>query len=142
MSPADPPFTGPGLCRLTACAVVDLLKSGEVSSRDLIEASLSRIATTSPAINAMVTPCPDRARRAADPANPASLLAGLPIGIKDLTPVAGVRSTCGTPALADHVPDTSDPMVLRLEANGAVILGKTNTPEMGAGPIPSIRSSA
>lgn len=133
MSPADPPFTGPDLCRLTACAVVDLLKRGEVSPRDLTDASLSRIAETSPAINAMVTPCPDRARQAADAANPASLLAGLPIGIKDLTPVAGVRSTCGTPALADHVPNTSDPMVLRLETNGAVIVGKTNTPEMGAG---------
>ena len=113
--------------------MVDLLKRGEVSPHDLTEASLSRIAETSPAINAMVTPCPDRARRAADAANPASLLAGLPIGIKDLTPVAGVRSTCGTPALADHVPNTSDPMVLRLETNGAVIVGKTNTPEMGAG---------
>lgn len=133
MDPADPAFSGPDLCRLTACDVVDLLHRRQVSPAELIEASLSRIAATHPAINAMVTPCPDRARAAAGHVDPTSLLAGLPIGIKDLTPVAGVRTTYGTPALADNVPDTSDPMVLRLESRGAVVIGKTNTPEMGAG---------
>ncbi|WP_323770635.1 amidase [Antarctobacter sp.] len=133
MAAADPPFTGPDLCRLTACAVVDLLKRREVSPLDLIEASLSRIAATSPAINAIVTLCPDRARDSAAAVDPASLLAGLPIGIKDLMPVQGVRTTFGTPALADNVPQTSDPAVLRLESCGGVVIGKTNTPEMGAG---------
>lgn len=126
-----PPFSGPDLCRLTARDVVALLKSGEVSTAELIDASLSRIARTSPAINAMVTTCAERAHDAA-PARD-SLLAGLPVGIKDLTDVAGVRTTYGTPALADNVPKVSDPMVLRMEARGAVVIGKTNTPEMGAG---------
>ncbi|WP_417211041.1 amidase [Antarctobacter sp.] len=133
MAAADPPFTGPDLCGLTACAVVDLLQRREVNPLDLIEASLSRIAATSPAINAMVTLCPDRARACAGAVDPASLLAGLPVGIKDLTPVAGVRTTFGTPALADNVPQISDPAVLRLESRGGVVIGKTNTPEMGAG---------
>lgn len=124
-------FTGPDLCRQTARDVMALLKSGQVSTAELIDASLSRIAQTSPAINAMVTTCGDRARDAQPDRD--SMLAGLPVGIKDLTDVAGVRTTYGTPALADNVPKASDPMVLRMEARGAVVIGKTNTPEMGAG---------
>jgi amidase len=118
---------------MDACAVVGLLRRREVSPAELVEAALSRISVTEPAINAMPTLCPDRARAAAEGADPASLLAGLPIGIKDLTPVAGLRTTFGTPGLADFVPDTSDPLVEQLESRGAVVLGKTNTPEMGAG---------
>ncbi|WP_425073133.1 amidase [Sagittula sp. S175] len=133
MATAKPPFTGPELCRLTAREVVGLLKSRKVSPAELVDASLTRIAQTGPAINAMVTTCEDRARTAAAQATPDSPLAGLPIGIKDLTPVAGVRSTWGTPAFADHIPTASDPLVTRLEQNGAVVIGKTNTPEMGAG---------
>lgn len=126
-------FTGPDLCALDACTVVGLLQRREVSADDLVTAALARIAQVDPAINAMPTLCPDRARAAAAKADPVSLLAGLPIGIKDLTPVAGVRTTFGTPGLADFVPETSDPLVERLESRGAVVLGKTNTPEMGAG---------
>ena len=133
MAAADPGFSGPELCRLTACEAVELLQRGEVSPGDLLDASLARIEQTSPAINALVTPCPERARAAAQGAAPVSLLAGLPIGIKDLTPVAGVRTTFGTPGLADFVPESSDPMVTRLESRGALVIGKTNTPEMGAG---------
>jgi amidase len=128
-----PAYTGPDLCALTAREAVALLKARKVSSAELVEASLTRIAQTGPAINAMVTPCPERARAAAAEAGTESLLAGLPIGIKDLTPVAGVRSTWGTPGLADHIPAASDPLVTRLEQRGAVVMGKTNTPEMGAG---------
>lgn len=130
---ARPPFTGPDLCSLTAREVIALLKARKVSANELVEAALSRVAQTAPAINAMVTPCPDRASAAAAQADGDTLLAGLPVGIKDLTPVAGVRTTWGTPGLADFVPEASDPLVLRLEQRGAVVLGKTNTPEMGAG---------
>ncbi|WP_299920926.1 amidase family protein [uncultured Pelagimonas sp.] len=128
-----PGFAGPELCALSACDAVELLKKREIQPSDLIEASLTRITQTSPAINAMVTTCADRAREAGKHANTDSLLSGLPIGIKDLTPVAGVRTTFGTKALADFIPDTSDPIVTRLESRGAVVMGKTNTPEMGAG---------
>ena len=130
---ATPAFTGPELCRLTAREAVALLKRGEIVAADLVEASFERIEQTSPAINAMVTPCPDRARTAAVAADRATPLAGLPLAIKDLTPVAGVRTTYGTPGLADHVPDASDPLVVRLETRGGIVMGKTNTPEMGAG---------
>ena len=60
-------------------------------------------------------------------------LAGLPIAVKDLSDVAGVRTTYASPIFADHVPETSDLMVERLEANGAIVIAKSNTPEFGAG---------
>ncbi|MEO1000227.1 MAG: amidase family protein [Pseudomonadota bacterium] len=130
-------FTGPDLCRLTAREAVAKLKAGEIAPADLIDAAEARIAATGPAINATPTLCFDRARTAAsalpaDPGHP-GWLAGLPLTIKDLTPVAGVRTTFGTPAFADHVPAASAPLVERLEARGGVVIGKSNTPEMGAG---------
>ena len=131
-----PSFTGPALCALPAHQVVGLLTSGEVSRAEVLEAALTRIAAVEPAVNAMPTICEARARAArlddAEADHP-GWLAGLPIGIKDLTPVAGVRTTWGTPGLANFVPEESHPLVRRLEARGGVVIGKTNTPEMGAG---------
>jgi amidase len=85
-----------------------------------------------------VTPCYDRAREHARrlmklPAQERGLLAGLPVAIKDLNDVAGVRTTYGSPILADNVPQESDPMVQRIEANGGIVVGMTNSPEFGAG---------
>lgn len=126
---------------MTACEVVSLLRRGEVSPSDVLDAALTRVQATEPAINAMVTPCPGRARaaladlpaaRAENGAHP-GWLAGLPIGVKDLTPVSGVRTTSGSLAFKDHVPDMTDPLIARLERRGAVVTGKTNTPEFGAG---------
>lgn len=126
-------YSGPELCALTARAAVALLRKGSISPDELISASVARVAQTGPAINATVTLCETRARGKAAAVSRDSLLAGLPVGIKDLNPVAGVRTTWGTPGLADHVPTVSDPMVERIEARGGVVIGKTNTPEMGAG---------
>ncbi|MBS0125230.1 amidase [Thetidibacter halocola] len=131
MAPARPAFTGPDLCALTARDAVAMLRKGVVSPSELIDAALARIEQTGPAINATVTLCAERARTAA--ATATGPLAGLPLTIKDLTPVAGVRTTWGTPALADTIPQVSHPLVLRLEERGGVVLGKSNTPEMGAG---------
>lgn len=133
-----PTYSGPDLCRFSASEVVKLLREKKVSPTELVEAAAQRHAATDPAINAMPTTCFDRARKAAgdmvveDPADPRHLF-GLPIGIKDLTPVEGVRCTFGTPGLADYVPVASDPLVSRIEARGGVVIGKTNTPEFGAG---------
>ena len=132
-----PRFTGPELCRKTACEVVDLLTARRVSPRELLEAAYTRIEQVEPAVNAMPTLCRERAlaaanRVAGDVAHP-GWLAGLPIGIKDLTPVAGVRTSYGTRGLAEYVPEASDPLVARLEERGGIVVGKTNTPEFGAG---------
>jgi amidase len=62
-----------------------------------------------------------------------SYLAGIPVSIKDLVPVKGVRTTWGSPLFKDHVPDKSDFLVERLERNGGIVVGKSNTPEFGAG---------
>ena len=110
-----------------------MLRAGEISPDDVLDAAFARIRAVEPQVNAIPTLDEARARRAAASVSRKAPLAGLPIAIKDLTPVAGMRTTWGTPALADHVPDVSDPLVIHLEARGAVVIGKTNTPEMGAG---------
>ncbi|WP_083225623.1 amidase [Neptunicoccus sediminis] len=134
----DRDFTGDPLLSLQAYEVVDLLKRKEVSPAELLDASFARIEAVSPAINATPTVCPDRAYKAAadldiEHANRAGWLGGLPLGIKDLTPVEGVRTTFGTRRLADNIPAASDPLVTRLETRGGIVVGKTNTPEFGAG---------
>lgn len=128
-----PAFTGPDLCAQEAHEVVGLLKRGEVSATELLDASVKRCEQVEPSVNAMPTVCEDRARAAVNNFPPNTMLAGLPIGIKDLLAVGGVRTTYGTKGLADNIPTTSEPLVELLEKNGAVVIGKTNTPELGAG---------
>lgn len=134
-------FSGPELCALSATEVVRLLKAKEVSPGELLDAVFERMAQVEPSVNAVVTQCEDRARKAlSELANAekingdgAGWLAGLPITIKDLNAVAGVRTTYGNLALKDNIPAVSDPLVERLESRGGVVTGKTNTPEFGAG---------
>src|SRR5688572_16250179 len=126
------------LFRLSAVDAVARLRAGEVSPLDLIDAVERRAAQVNPAVNAMVTLCFDRARDharrlMARPAAQRGMLAGLPIAIKDLNDVAGVRTTYGSPIFADNVPQVSDIMVQILEGNGGVVVGMTNSPEFGAG---------
>jgi len=134
-------FTGPELCRLDAVQVVKLLKNKEISPQELLDSSFERINQVEPSVNAIPTLCEERARDSAinwqetgqgNPDEP-GWLGGLPIGIKDLTPVAGVRTTFGTKGLSEFVPKKSEPLVINLEQRGALVVGKTNTPEMGAG---------
>ncbi len=134
----DAPYTGPDLCRREAHEVVDMLARREVSPRELLAAARERTDAVEPRLNAMPTTCWDRADAAVDRLDAGERddpgwLGGLPLGIKDLTPVAGVRTTLGTIGMADHVPDASDPLVERIEARGGLVVGKTNTPELGAG---------
>jgi len=146
MNPASvksPDTDASPLIRLSARAVVSLLRRGAVSQEELIDAALDRIAAVDPAVNAVPTLCAERARAAArhlreHPGNGYDLTApgwlqGLPLLIKDLTDVAGVRTTYGSPLFADHVPTQSGLVVETLERRGALVLGKTNTPEWGAG---------
>src|SRR5436189_103730 len=131
------------LWRMSAVEAVARLRKREISPLELVEASAQRIAEVEPAVNALPTLCLDRAREHArrimqgsadaDAADEAGWLAGLPISIKDLTDVAGVRTTYGSPLFADHVPTKSHPLVERIERKGGIVLGKSNTPEFGAG---------
>ena len=129
------------LWTMTATQVVGLLKRKKVSPLELIDAAAARIEATNPKINAFVTLCYDRAREHArrlmkkKPSGkaPPHYLYGLPIGVKDGTDVAGVRCTSGSRIFADRIAPSSDIVVERLEANGAIVIGKTNLPEFAAG---------
>jgi amidase len=131
------------LWKLTAVEAVALLKKKEITPLDLVEVSAKRIAEIEPAVNALPTLCLDRARdharkimaggAACEAEGEAGWLAGLPVSIKDLTDVAGVRTTYGSPIFANHVPAKSNPLVERIERKGGIVMGKSNTPEFGAG---------
>ena len=117
----------------------DLVRSRQISARELMAATLARIEQVNPKLNAIVTMNPrvqdearavDEALARGDDPGP---LAGLPVGIKDVTPVAAVRTTFGSTLFKDHVPERDAAVVERLRAAGAVIVGKTNCPEFAAG---------
>jgi amidase len=129
------------LNKLTARHVVELLRKGEITPVELVDASAERIAEVEPAVNALPTLAVERAREHAQrlmkdgaPKDaPRGYLYGLPVAIKDLKDVAGVRSTKGSPIFADHIPERSDYLVENIEAKGGMVIAKSNTPEFGAG---------
>ncbi len=130
------------LIRLTAREVLRCLKRREISPLDLVEASEKRVQACEPALNALPTRCFDRARAHAqqlmtgkrrEAENEPGWLGGIPVAIKDLTDVAGVRTTYGSPIFRDHVPVASHPVVARIERLGGIIVAKSNTPEFGSG---------
>lgn len=126
------------LVRETACAIVDQLNSGEVTPLDLLDVLEQRIGEVDGKVNALPTLCFDRARMHAKelmkkPPGERGLLAGLPLPIKDLIHVEGVKNTQGSPIFKDAISAHSDIVVEHLEHNGGVVYAKSNTPEFGAG---------
>lgn len=125
---------------LSAVELAALLRSRQLSARELLQAHLDRIAATNDEVNAIVTLCADRALAEAAAADDALVhgadvgpLHGLPIAVKDTHDTAGIRTTQGSPLFADHVPDIDELVVERERAAGAIVLGKTNVPEFAAG---------
>jgi amidase len=128
------------LCFLPATELAAMLRSREISARELLEAHLARIDRLNPAVNAVVTLDAEGARDAADAADAALAagaalgpLHGLPVAHKDNHATAGMRTTWGSPLHADTVPTADDLVVYRYRAAGAVRVGKTNIPEFAAG---------
>ncbi len=124
----------------TARALATAIRRREVSAREVMTAHLERIDAVNPRVNAVVSlrhegalDDADEADRRAARGAPLGPLHGLPIAIKDLEDTAGVRTTYGSRAFADHVPTADSLVVQRLRAAGAIVVGKTNTPEFGAG---------
>ncbi len=128
------------LCFLSAVELARRIRTREVSALEVLHAHVTQIERTNPAVNAIVTQTFEQAgvdaraidarlARGEDPGP----LAGLPVAHKDLTPTKGVRTTFGSPLFADFVPDADGLVVERLKAAGAITVGKTNTPEFGAG---------
>jgi amidase len=137
-----PPGAAPdtGLCGHDAIALAGLLRGREVSAREVVTAHIERIEALDGGINAMVTRTFEAALASAAAADEAlargaepGLLHGLPVAHKDLLETAGVRTTYGSPLFADFVPHTDALAVQRMTGAGAISLGKTNTPEFGAG---------
>jgi amidase len=128
------------LHRLTARALRDAVAARELSATEVVTAHLQRIEQVNRRVNAIVTLEPERALAdaaaldaAAANGRPPGLLDGLPIAVKDLVDTAGIRTTYGSLIYADHVPSEDELIVERLRGAGAIVVGKTNTPEFGAG---------
>lgn len=133
-------MSDPQLCFLTASDLVQKIKAREISAVEVLQAHLEQIERVNPHVNAIVTLLPDRAKQAAraideqlgrgeDPGP----LCGLPVAHKDLVVTKGIRTTFGSPVYQDFIPDEDALIVERLRDAGAVTIGKTNTPEFGAG---------
>jgi len=128
------------LCFLTATDLARRIRARELSVTEVVQAHLAQIERVNPKVNAIVTLTAERALAEAK-AKDAALargetpgpLFGLPIAHKDLVPTRGIRTTFGSPIYRDHVPDVDGLVIERLRAAGAVTVGKTNTPEFGAG---------
>jgi amidase len=131
------------LYQLTAREMVNGLKTGLYSTNDALDCLERRIEETDPQINSLPTLCFNRARQQGDilqalqalPVDRRGLLCGLPVTIKDLTPVAGVRTTSGSRLYENYLPELSDQLVTRIEQQGGVVYAKSNTPEFGTGGI-------
>ncbi|MEM9360393.1 MAG: amidase family protein, partial [Pseudomonadota bacterium] len=121
-------YTGPELCLMSACQVVTLLKAGDISPEELLKDASRRMDQVEPQVNATVIRDDERALMALNKLGDRQgkngghrgWLAGLPIGIKDLIAVAGMRGTAGSPALAHFIAEESDALIDRLEARGAI----------------------
>ena len=128
------------LTRKSATELVELIATRKVNPREVLDAHLAVIERLNPKLNAVVTLVIDQAREAARAAETTiargekpGTLHGLPILIKDVTLTQGIRTTFGSPLFHDFVPNEDAEVVRRLKAAGAVILGKTNTPEFATG---------
>ena len=121
----------------SATAMARAVRKKDVSATELVQAHLDRIEAVNPRLNAVVTRCDDRALAAAAAADRAvadgdrlGLFHGVPITVKDALDTAGIRTTAGSTGLSDNVPETNATTVQRLVDAGAIVVGKTNTPDL------------
>jgi amidase len=128
------------LARKSARELVTLIASRQASPVEVLDAHLATIARINPQLNAIVTLVAEEAKKQAQAVEAAllrgeriGLLGGLPIGVKDITPTAGIRTTYGSPLYKDNVPAEDAEVIGRLKAAGAIVIGKTNTPEFATG---------
>jgi amidase len=128
------------LCFASAAGLARLIRERAVTCESVMRAHLDQIERVNPKVNAIVTLLPDQAMQGAREADRKlrsgeriGPLHGLPVAHKDLLVTKGIRTTFGSPIYRDFVPDTDAVIVERLRAAGAITIGKTNTPEFGAG---------
>jgi amidase len=125
------------LCYTGAAKLVRIIRARRVSVTEVMRAFIARIERVNPKVNAIVTFLPEQALKRAKALDrkgaAAGPLAGLPIAHKDIVPTRGIRTTFGSPIYRDHVPAEDHAIVERLRAAGAILIGKTNTPEFAVG---------
>ena len=133
------PSTSP-LCFTSAVEMAQLIRAKKLSAREALAEHLKQIDRVNPKVNAIVTLVPEMAATAAAKADEMQAhneklgpLHGLPVAHKDLIETSGIRTTFGSPLFKDYVPTEDDLVVERMRRAGAIIVGKTNTPEFGAG---------
>src|SRR5437016_10238924 len=126
------------LAYTSAADLAALIARRAMSPVEVVDGVLARIEKTQPVLNAFITVCAEQARAAAREAEAAIMrdaplgpLHGVPFAVKDLVNTARVRTTFGSVALADNIPAADSPAVARLKAAGAILVGKTTTPEFG-----------
>lgn len=128
------------ICYMSAVEMARLIRLKKLSAREALEAHLKQIERVNPKVNAIVTLVPELATAAAAKADELQahkqmlgVLHGLPVAHKDLMETRGIRTTFGSPLYKDNVPTENDIIVERMSRAGAIIIGKTNTPEFGSG---------
>src|SRR3954469_21474221 len=126
-------MTDRDLCFQPAATLARLIKTKKLSATEVVKAFIAQIERVNPKVNAIVTFVPELALKAAKKADRKSRFAGLPIAYKDLMPTRGIRTTFGSLVFENNIPTEDGALVERLSAAGVVTLGKTNTPEFGAG---------
>jgi amidase len=115
-----------------ALGLAELVRKKEVKPGELVDAAIERIERLNPTLNAVITPLFDRARKAAAGELPRGPFTGVPYLLKDIgAALGGVRMAMGTAFLKDFVPDHDSELVSRLKRAGFILVGKTNTPELG-----------
>jgi amidase len=136
----DAQTSAPSLCFTSAVEMARLIRAKKLSAREALAEHLKQIERVNPKVNAIVTLVAEMAQAAAAKADEMQArkeklgpLHGLPVAHKDLLDTRGIRTTYGSPLLKDYVPTEDDLVVERMRLAGAITLGKTNTPEFGAG---------
>src|SRR5712692_4723165 len=136
-----PSTSGSDICFVSARQMADLIRQKKLSAREVMQAHLKQIERVNPKVNAIVTLVPEEqlmaqalaADEATAKGNIKGPLHGLPVGVKDLHPTKGIRSTFGSPLHKDNIPNFDCLVVERKKNAGAIVIGKTNVPEWGLG---------
>src|ERR1700693_5797119 len=128
------------VCFMSAVEMARLIRAKKLSAREALAVHLKQIERVNPKVNAIVTLVPQMAAEAAAKADEMQArkeklgpLHGLPVAHKDLMETRRIRTTFGSPLYKDFIPDEDDIVVERMRRAGAITIGKTNTPEFGAG---------
>jgi len=124
-------FAAPDLARLDGLAQAELVRKREITALELVDAAIQRIDAVNPKLNAVVTFCFDRARKAARKPPRDGAFAGVPSLVKDLNDLKGTRNTFGSRLYADNYSTRTEPLLAAFEQAGIIFVGKSNAPEFG-----------